>query len=33
MPSVLERLQAVYSRGGKDLVIKRSKELLKNYWQ
>lgn len=33
MPSILERLKSVYSRGGKDLVIKRSRELLKGYWQ
>lgn len=30
MPSLFERAQAVYSRGGKDLVIKRSSELLKD---
>ena len=30
MPSVLERAHAVYSRGGKDLFIKRSRELLKD---
>lgn len=28
MPSLLERAHAVYSRGGKDLVMRRSKELL-----
>lgn len=28
MPSLLERAHAVYSRGGKELVIRRSKELL-----
>ncbi|HEY9773641.1 MAG TPA: glycosyltransferase family 4 protein [Planktothrix sp.] len=28
MPSLIERAQAVYSRGGKDLVWRRSKELL-----
>lgn len=28
MPSLIERAQAVYSRGGKELVAKRSKELL-----
>jgi glycosyltransferase involved in cell wall biosynthesis len=30
MPSLLERAQAVYSRGGKDLVLKRSKELFQD---
>jgi glycosyltransferase involved in cell wall biosynthesis len=30
MPSVLERAHAVYSRGGKDLFFKRSRELLKD---
>ncbi|HEY9760486.1 MAG TPA: glycosyltransferase family 4 protein [Oculatellaceae cyanobacterium] len=30
MPSMLERAHAVYSRGGKDLFIKRSRELLKD---
>jgi len=30
MPSILERAQAVYARGGTDLVINRSKELLKD---
>jgi glycosyltransferase involved in cell wall biosynthesis len=30
MPSVLERAHAVYSRGGKDLVMKRIKELSKD---
>lgn len=28
MPTLMERAKAVYSRGGKDLVMKRSKELL-----
>ncbi len=28
MPSIIERMQAVYSRGGKDLILKRSKEVL-----
>lgn len=28
MPSLLERAQAVYSRGGKELVLKRSREIL-----
>jgi hypothetical protein len=30
MPSLLERAHAVYSRGGKELVINRSKELLRD---
>jgi glycosyltransferase involved in cell wall biosynthesis len=30
MPSVLERAHAVYSRGGKDLFLKRSREILKD---
>lgn len=28
MPSIVERARAVYSRGGKDLVLRRSKELI-----
>lgn len=28
MPSIIERMQAVYARGGKDLILKRSKEVL-----
>jgi glycosyltransferase involved in cell wall biosynthesis len=31
MPSVIERLKAVYSRGGRELVVKRSAELIKSY--
>jgi hypothetical protein len=30
MPSLVDRARAVYSRGGKDLVLRRSKELLKD---
>jgi glycosyltransferase involved in cell wall biosynthesis len=30
MPSLIERAHAVYSRGGKDLVLKRSSELIKD---
>jgi glycosyltransferase involved in cell wall biosynthesis len=30
MPSILERAQAVYSRGGKEMIIKRSGEVLKD---
>ncbi len=30
MPSLVDRARAVYSRGGKDLVMRRSKELLKD---
>jgi glycosyltransferase involved in cell wall biosynthesis len=30
MPSLIERAQAVYSRGGKDLVLRRSKELIQD---
>jgi len=30
MPSILERAQAVYSRGGKEMIIKRSSEVLKD---
>lgn len=33
MPNLLERAQAVYARGGKDLVIKRSKEIITNLFQ
>src|SRR5262249_78468 len=28
MPSIIERAQAVYSRGGKDMVLKRSAEMI-----
>jgi glycosyltransferase involved in cell wall biosynthesis len=31
MPSLIERAHAVYSRGGTDLVLKRSSELLKDF--
>jgi len=30
MPSLIERARAVYSRGGKDLVLRRSKELVED---
>ena len=30
MPNLLERAQAVYERGGKDLIVRRSRELLKD---
>jgi glycosyltransferase involved in cell wall biosynthesis len=30
MPSIVDRAKAVYSRGGKDLVIKRSREILQD---
>ncbi|HEY9712237.1 MAG TPA: glycosyltransferase family 4 protein [Chroococcales cyanobacterium] len=31
MPSLLERAHAVYSRGGKELILRRSKEILKDF--
>ncbi len=31
MPSFVERAQAVYARGGKDLVVKRSKQILEDW--
>lgn len=31
MPSLVERAQAVYARGGKDLVVKRSKQILEDW--
>ncbi len=31
MPSIVERMRAVYSRGGKDLVMKRSMDLLEDF--
>jgi glycosyltransferase involved in cell wall biosynthesis len=33
MPSLVDRARAVYSRGGKDLVLRRSKELLHDMWR
>ena len=30
MPSIVDRAKAVYSRGGKDLVLKRSREILQD---
>jgi glycosyltransferase involved in cell wall biosynthesis len=31
MPSFVERAQAVYARGGKDLVVKRSKQIIEDW--
>lgn len=33
MPSIIERAQAVYARGGKDLIIKRSKEVISDIFR
>lgn len=33
MPSIIERAQAVYARGGKDLIIKRSKEVIQDIFR
>lgn len=33
MPSVFERAQAVYARGGTDLVLKQSREILNDFWR